>query len=47
MEHCCRVLAGASSWYLDMLDKLQKHVFRIDGQTFAAFLNPLAYRRNV
>ena len=37
------VWAGASSCYLDLLDKLQKRICRIVGPT----LEPLAHRRNV
>ena len=47
MEYCCRVWAGAPSCYLDLLDKLQKRICRIVGPSLAAFLEPLAHRRNV
>ena len=46
IEYCCRVRAGASSCYLDMLDKLQKQICRTVGPSLVAFLEPLAYRQN-
>ena len=33
MEYCCRVWAGAPSCYLELLDKLQKPIYR----TFISF----------
>ena len=45
MQYCCHVWAGASSCYLELLDKLQKH--RIVGPSLATSLEPLAHRRNV
>ena len=47
MEYCCYVWAGASSCYLELLDKLQKQICRIVGPSLAASLEPLAHRRNV
>ena len=47
IEYCCHVLAGAPSCYLELLDKLQKWIYRTVGPSFAASLEPLAYRRNV
>ena len=47
MEYCCNVLAGASSCYLKLLDKLQKRICRTVGPSLAASLEPLAHRRNV
>ena len=41
MEYCCHVWAGAPSYYLELLDKLQKRTCRTVG------LVPLAHRRNV
>ena len=35
MEYCCHVWAGAPSWYLELLDKLQKRVFHL-----LSLLNP-------
>ena len=47
MEYCCHVWAGDPSCYLDLLDKPQKQMCRIIGPSLAAFLEPLAHRRNV
>ena len=47
MEYCCHVWAGASSYYLDLLEKLQKRICRIVSPSLAASLEPLAHRRNV
>ena len=47
LEYCCHVWAGATSCYLDLLDKLQKPICRIVGPSLADSLEPLAYRRNV
>ena len=41
------VCASAPSCYLDLLDKLQKRIWRIVGASFAASLEPLAHRQNV
>ena len=46
-EYCCHVWAGASSCYLDLLDKLQKRKYRTVGLSLAASLEPLAHHRNV
>ena len=47
MEYCCHVLAGAPSCYLELLDKLQKRIYRIVGPSLAASLESLAHRQNV
>ena len=47
MEYCCHVWAGSPSCYLELLDKLQKQICRNFGTSLAAFLEPLAHRRNV
>ena len=47
MEYCCHVWAGASSFYLELLDKLQKRIYRTVGPSLAASLEPLAHRGNV
>ena len=47
MEYCCHVSAGASSCYLDLLDKLQKRICRTVGPSLAASLEPFGHRRNV
>ena len=46
MENCCHVWAGASSCYLELLDKLQKRICRTVSPSLAASLEPLAHRRN-
>ena len=43
----CHVWADASSCYLELLDKLQNWICRTVGPSLAAFLEPLAHRRNV
>ena len=43
VECCCRVWAGASSCYLDLLDELQKRICRIVGPSLAGSLEPLAH----
>ena len=47
MEYCCHVRAGAPSWYLELLDKLQKWICRTVGPSLAASLEPLAHCQNV
>ena len=47
MEYCCYVWAGAPSYYLELLDRLQKRMCRIVRPSLAASLEPLAPRRNV
>ena len=47
MEYCCHIWAGATSCYLDLLDKLQKWICRIVVPSLAASLEPLFHRRNV
>ena len=47
MEYCCHVWADAPSCYLELLDKLQKQIFRTVGPSVAASLESLAHRRNV
>ena len=46
-EYCFHVWAGArsNSCHLEMLDKLQKRVYRTAGPSLAASLEPLAHRR--
>ena len=46
IEHCCHVWAGAPSYYLELLDKLQKWIYRTVGPSLAASLEPLARCRN-
>ena len=47
MEYCCHVWAGAPSCYLEMLDKLQKRIFRAVALSSIASLEPLGHRRKV
>ena len=47
IEYCCHVWAGAACCYLELLDKLQKQIYRTVGPSLAASLKPLAHRRNV
>ena len=47
MKYCCHVWAGALSCCLELLDKLQKRVWRTVGSSLAASLELLAHRRNV
>ena len=47
MECCCHVWAGAPSCYLEVLDKVQKQIFRSVGPSFAASLEPLPHGGNV
>ena len=47
MEYCFHVWAGASSYCLELSDKLQKRIHRTVGPSLAASLEPLAHRRNV
>ena len=37
MEYCCHVWAGGSSCYLELLDKLQKRIYRTVGPSFFLF----------
>ena len=46
-EYCCHVQASAPSCYLELLDKLQKQIWRTVGSSFAASLEPLACLQNV
>ena len=47
MEHCCHAWAGASSCYLELLDRLQKRICRTVGRSLAASHELLAHRRNL
>ena len=47
MEYCCHVQAGAPSCYLELLDKLQKWIYRTVGPSLVASFEPLAHHRNV
>ena len=47
MEYCCHVWISAPSFYLELLDKLQKRIYRTVDPSLSPFLEPLAQRRNV
>ena len=46
-KHCCHVWAGSTSCYLEMLDKIQKQIFRAVGSSPKVSLEPLAHCWNV
>ena len=47
MEYCCNVWAGASSYYLELLDKLQKRICRTVGPSLATSVEPLSHHQDV
>ena len=47
MEYCFHAWTGAPSWYLGLLNKLQKRIRRTVGTSLAASYEPLTHRRNV
>ena len=47
MECCYYIWAGAPSWYLELLNKLQKQICRIVGHSLAASLEHLAHCQNI
>ena len=47
MEYRCHVWAGALICFLELLDKLQKQLFKTVGFSLAPSLEPLAHRPNV
>ena len=47
MEYCCHLWAGTPSFYLQLLDKLQKQLRRTVGPSLATSLEPLAHHQNV
>ena len=47
MEHCCHIWVGAPSWYLELLDSLQKQICRTAGHSLTASLEPLTHHRIV
>ena len=47
MEYCCHIWAGALSCYLQLLNKLQKLIFRTVGPPLATSLEPLAHCGNI
>ena len=42
IEYCCHVWAGAPSYYLELLEKLIKQIYRTAGSSLAS-LEPLAH----
>ena len=44
MKYCCHIWASAPSCYLEMLDKLQKRIYRTVGPSLATSPNFLAHR---
>ena len=47
MKYYCHIWAGAPRYNLELLDKLQKRIWRTVGPSLAASLESLAHRRNV
>ena len=47
MEYCCHVWAGAPSYCLELLDKLQKPIRRAVNPSLAASLETLTHCGNV
>ena len=42
-KYCCHVWAGSRSFFLELLNKLQKRICRTVDPSLAAFLEPLAH----
>ena len=47
IEYCCHVWVCTPSCHSESSDKLQKRIYRTLGPSLAAWLEPLAHRRNV
>ena len=47
MEFCWHVWAGTPSYYLKLLDKLEKRICLTAGPSLAVSLKPLAHGQNV
>ena len=47
MKYCCHVWAGVTSYYLELVEKLQKRICRTVGPSLAGSLEPLAHCQNV
>ena len=47
MEYCCHAWADAPSYYLEVLHKFQKRIFKTIGPSFSASRELLALRQNV
>ena len=46
-EYCCHAWVGACSWYLELLDKLQKRIFITIDLSLVASLKLLTHCQNV
>ena len=46
VEYCCRVWSDAPSFFLELLDKVQKQIWRTLVPSFVASLDPLAHCQN-
>ena len=47
MKYCCHVWAGAPSYYLELLEKLQKRICRTVSPSHTVSVEPLAHCRNI
>ena len=47
MEYCCHIWAGAPSFYLQLLDKPQKRIYRIVVPSLSASLETFAHPEKV
>ena len=47
MKYCCHVWAGAPSYYLELLAKLEKRICRTVSPSHTASVKPLAHCRNI
>ena len=47
MEYCCHVWAGAPSYYLELLDNLEKWICRVVCSSLAGSVEPLAHHWNL
>ena len=47
MEYCCHIWDGVPSYYLELLDKLQKQIYKTVGPSLAASFESLAHDQNV
>ena len=45
--HSMKFISHVPSWYLELLDKLQKQICKTVGPSLAVSLEPLAHRQNV
>ena len=47
IEYCCCVLSGAGKCYLNLLNKLQRHICNVVGPELSTSLQSLAHCQNV